>query len=258
MDTPAASYFPETRRTLDRLDEWVTALASPLLPPQQVAVELQHISAFQWDFREKTDRAVLIGKSVRLVSGIRVAFLLADLGYIGECGTILRTVSDFSTEIISICEGSKKGTPTTAQAKFIEQYFKHLPKNPDEYDDVQTREKWVARDELFKAHCRWASENNRDPEPLRKALRYLAHMYDKFVHGAYITSMELCDERDNKFMLRGHESPEKREVYKRAVASKLHEAVTALASIAELANMPALVQEICSAGLRLYNSGELS
>ena len=126
---------------MERLDEWVMALASPLLPPQQVSLSLKHTSGFQWKFREETDRAVLVGKAVRLASGIRVAFMLADLGYIGECGTILRTVSDFSTEIISICEGCSRGAPTSAQKKFVEQYFKPIAKDPDEYDDNQTKEK---------------------------------------------------------------------------------------------------------------------
>ncbi len=233
------------------------ALVSPLLPPKQVPLNLPQVSGVQYKFREESERATLAGKAVRVASGIRVAFMLADLGHIAECGTILRTVSDFSTEIISICEGCSRGAPTSAQKKFVEQYFKPLPSDPDEYEHAE-KERWVARDELFKAHIRWATENQGDPERVRKVMRFLAHMYDKFVHGAYITSMELYDPRTNSFMMRGHYAPEKREVYKRAVASKLHEVVTALFCMAQLQQMTTLAGDIGRAGLELHASGELS
>src|ERR1039457_3942460 len=54
-------------------DEWLMALASPLLPLQQVPVE--HLGGFQWAFREQTECAVCVGKAVRMVSGIRVALM---------------------------------------------------------------------------------------------------------------------------------------------------------------------------------------
>ncbi len=256
MGMAEPSDFPVTRRALEQLDEWVMALASPLLPLQTLV--LPHTSGFLWKFREESDRAVLVGKSVRLASGVRAAFMLADMGYISECGTILRTVSDFTTEIISICEGCKRGTPTTAQKRFLDQYFKPIPKDPDEYDDNQSKESWVARDDLFKAHCRWATENKGDPQRLKKVLRFLAHMYDKFVHGAYITSMELYDGRTNTFALRGNVPDYKRTEYKAAVASKLHGALTALFGMAELAKMPSLADDIRRVAQELYKSGELS
>ena len=257
MDTLEKSDFPVTRRTMDLLDGWVMALASPLLPLQEVLVELHHIRGFRWEFREETERALLVGKAVRMVSGIRVALNLADMGYIAECGTILRTVSDFANEIFSICEGCIKGTPTTAQVRFVRQYFAPMAKTPDEYD-AQERERWVTRDELLTAHCRMVAELKGDADYTRKKFRFLAYGYDKFVHGAYITATELYDGRTNKFMLRGHEAVEKKEEYKRATASKLHEVHTALVSMANVANMPALVQIICTNAMELYQSGELS
>jgi hypothetical protein len=81
-------------------------------------------------------------------------------------------------------------------------------------------------------------------------------MYDKFVHGSYVTATELYDPRSWKFMLRGHEAPAKRQEYLMATGSKLHHAVTALAAIAELERNHGLVDEICRAGLALHASGD--
>jgi hypothetical protein len=127
MENTGQSDFPITRRTMERLDEWVMALASPLLPLAQVPQELDGLKGFRWDFRETTERALIVGKAVRMASGIRASLVLADLGYVTECGTILRTVSDFVTEVISVYEGFTRDDPTRAQKDFLEQYFGHTP-----------------------------------------------------------------------------------------------------------------------------------
>ena len=257
MSTLEASDFPLTRSTIDRLDDWISELAAPLLPLKKTPLELEHVTGLIYEFREESERALLVSKAVRMGSGIRVAMLLADLGYISECGSILRIVTDFAQEILCICDGVKTGQRTIAHQSFVKQYFMKLPKTPDEFD-TSPRVKFVTRDELLGAQQRWAIANKLDATRIRKVTRFLANMYDKFVHGSYVTAMELYDPRSWKFMLRGHEAPEKRQVYQRATASKLHQAVTALAAIAELERNHRLLDEICRAGLALFNSGELS
>ena len=133
----------------------------------------------------------MVGKAVRMASGIRAALILADLGYVTECGTILRTVSDFVTEVISVYEGCTRDDPTKAQKDFLEQYFGNTAQTPDEYDEKEDKDRWVARDKLIAAHVRWASENKQEPERVRKVLRFLAHIYDKFVHGSRMSTMQL-------------------------------------------------------------------
>ncbi|MGD0291473.1 MAG: hypothetical protein ABSC63_17720 [Candidatus Binataceae bacterium] len=242
---------------MERLDAWLAALAFPLLPLEHIPAGPRGSGGFQWAFREQTARALCIGKAVRMISGIRAALILADLGFIEECGTLLRTVSDFANEIIAVCEGYPKQEPTTAQRRFVEQYFKPIATTPDEYE-AQERERWVSRDDLIAAHSRWVTETGGDANRVRKLLRFLAHSYDKFVHGAYITAMELYNGRTQTFMLRGHEAEEKRRLYKGAIASKLHEALTALFQMATVANMPALADDIGQATQALYGSSEQS
>jgi hypothetical protein len=251
--------FPVTRQVLARLDEWLNELAAPLVPLKEIPAGPPGIGGYRWAFREETERALVIGKSVRMISGIRAAFILVDLGYVTECGTLLRTVSDFSNEVFSICEGVRSGNPTDAQKLFVEQYFKPIPEDPDEYD-AQKREQFVTRDKLLSAHYRLAAEMKGGPNPdrVRKVLRYLAHMYDKYVHGAYITSMELYNGRTWRFMVAGHESPEYRSECKRAAASKLHESLSSLHMVAIGMNMLALAKEIEVRSKELYDSGELT
>jgi hypothetical protein len=251
--------FPVTRRVLAKLDEWLNELAAPLVPLKEVPAGPPGGGGFRWAFREETERALVIGKSVRMVSGIRAAFILVDLGFVTECGTILRTVSDFAAEIFSICEGIRSGKPTQDQKLFVEQYFRPIPEDPDEYD-AQKREQFVTRDKVLAAHYRFAAEmkGGTNPERVRKVLRYLAHMYDKYVHGAYITAMELYDGRTWRFMVGGHESLEYRSECKRAAASKLHEALSSLHMVAIGMDILPLARTIEAAAKEIFDSGELS
>jgi len=64
--------FPVTRRVIERLDEWLMALASPLLPLQQIPAGPPDAGGFQWRFREQTERALCVGKAVRRFLDARV------------------------------------------------------------------------------------------------------------------------------------------------------------------------------------------
>jgi hypothetical protein len=51
---------------------------------------------------------------------------------------------------------------------------------------------------------------------------------DAYVHGAYETTMELCDPLTGRFLVGGHPDVLKREEFVEAVFLKLHEVVIAL------------------------------
>jgi hypothetical protein len=249
--------FPFTRRALALLGEFLAPLARPFLPLEMVEVKLEHVEGFRWDFREKNELTLMVGKAVRMITAIRAAMILADAGFTTECGTILRTVADFANEIMAICEGCESGKQTAAQKTFVKQYFLPIAEDPDKYNK-QKRENWVTRDQLLGAHERLAKKFKQNPDRYRKLTRYLANNYDKYVHGAYITAMELYDGRTDAFMLRGHEYEKRREIAKGATASKLHHALTALMSMAQLWKLPALVDKIGRTALELHRCGELS
>src|ERR1700730_13507405 len=87
MGVSATSNFPLTRSTIERLDGWLMELAAPLLPLKQTPMKLKHIAGFVYEFREQSERALVIGKAVRMVSGIRVALVL-------DAGRVTGVVAD--------------------------------------------------------------------------------------------------------------------------------------------------------------------
>lgn len=88
-------------------------------------------------------------------------------------------------------------------------------------------------------------------------MRFLFFGLDKFVHGAYITSLELYDPYNRQFMTNGHGATQIRQMYMRWVASKLHEVLSRLVYIAGAANMAEVLEDIKLAALQLYESEEL-
>ncbi len=52
--------------------------------------------------------------------------------------------------------------------------------------------------------------------------------YDAYVHGAYETTMELCNPSTGVFAMRGHPEEPKRQEFVEAVFLKMHEVVVAV------------------------------
>lgn len=217
--------FTFEKNLINQIGNWVNELAAPLMPPQVVSEEngIVHL-----EFHEHTPNAVMVGKLIRAVSGIRAALVLADLGYIAECASILRIVSDFCTEINAIGEAlnSDGKIPNSIQT-FVDQYFSLKPRTPEQLIEAE-RIHYISREEFLKAELRLAERANVDGAQLRKIHRFLNMTYDSYVHGAYETTMELYDLHTGIFMMFGHTSMLKRKEFVEAVCLKLHEVVIAI------------------------------
>jgi hypothetical protein len=213
------------RELIDRLDGWVNELAAPLMPPRvlQEGEDLLHL-----EFRQHIPQAVMIGKLVRAVGGLRGALVLADAGYVSECAALLRMVSDFCTEISAIGEAlNRGGDPPRAVRDFVNQYFTPKARTVEAYAAAE-RTRYVSREELMKAQGRLAEGTRIDGEQLRIGHRFINMVYDAYVHGAYETTMELCNPRTSLFAMRGHPSAAKRQEFVEAVFLKMHEVVVAV------------------------------
>ena len=80
----------------------------------------------------------------------------------------------------------------------------------------------------MKADAELAESANIDEKQLRATQRFLNMTYDAYVHGAYETTMELCDPVTGRFYVAGHPERSEREEFQEAVLLKLHEVVVAV------------------------------
>lgn len=121
-------WFVTTRTLIASLDDWLSKLTAPLLPAQPVEE-----SESQWQLAESSPGAVLVAKAVRMTSGIHAALLLIDSGFVVEGACILRIVSDLGMEVTAVAEGVLSGAMTSAQRKFVDQFFQPRPRTPEQY-----------------------------------------------------------------------------------------------------------------------------
>ena len=213
------------RELIERLGGWVNELAMPLMPPQKVP---EGDDRLRLEFRQHIPHAVMVGKLVRAVSGLRAALLLAEAGYVTECGGLLRMVSDFCTEVTAIGEALNKGGEVPRAVRdFSNQYFVPKARTPEEYA-TKERTRYVSRKELMKAKVRLAEGTTGGGELIRTLQPFINMIYDAYVHGAYETTMELCNPSTGVFAMRGHPETSKRQQFVEAVFLKMHEVVWAV------------------------------
>ena len=209
----------------DKLDGWANQLVTPALP---LRVTRDSDDAIRLEFRQQIPESVMIGKLVRAVSGLRGALILAETGYIAECGAVLRIVSDLCTEISVIGLALDRGGELPAAVKdFVAQYFKPRARTQDEFASAE-RTRYVTREALLKVDKALAQDYPVDAGLLDQSHRYMNMAYDAYVHGAYETTMELWNQRTGTFDMRGHPSHAKREEFVEAVMLKMHEVVVAI------------------------------
>src|SRR5260370_25034735 len=143
-----------------------------------------------WDFEEHSARTAMIGKAVRIVSGLRAAMILADQRYVTECSAILRMIDDFVAEVEFLVDGSSSKQLSQHYDEFVKQYFAPMLTNADEYAK-RSKQKWVARDKVIEGFVRSTRGTTKDSDKTRKSVKFVSHVYDKYVHGGYMTPMEL-------------------------------------------------------------------
>ena len=210
------------RDIFGKLDGWATSLVTPVLPFLATPVGDE---AIRLDFRQQIPQSVMLGKLVRAVSGLRGALVLAESGYITECASLLRIMSDFSTEIavigLSIHDG---GEFPAAVRDFVADYFAPLATTPGEFT-ARERRRYVSREALLKTHKALAEKHLVDAALLDSSHRFVNMAYDSYVHGACETTMELWNPSTGSFDMRGCPATSKRDEYVEAVFLKMHAVV---------------------------------
>lgn len=159
------------RTLIEQLDHWVNDLAEPLMPPRVIP---EGDDLIRLEFREHIPHAVMIGKSVRAVSGLRAALLLADFGYVTESAALLRMVSDFCSEIVAVGEALRSGGEIPkAVRQFVAEYFAKRARTPEQLA-AEEKTRYVSRRELMKAEERMAKGANVDGVQLRDVHLFLS------------------------------------------------------------------------------------
>ena len=226
---------------LNRLDSWVNELAAHLDPPRRLPD-----GSFRLEFTQQSPDAVMVGKLVRAVSGLHGALVLAEAGYITECAVVLRTVTDFCTEISTVASfvAQDEQLPCAVQ-DFVEEYFLPRARTPEEFA-APGRKGYVSRDKLMKEYKKFVESvdiKGVNAQQFDLNHRFINMSYDAYVHGAYETTMELWSDQRGTFMMRSHSSAAKRNEFVEAVFMKIPEVVGATELTAVALGSTAVIEQ---------------
>ena len=246
--------FPITREVIGKLEGWLSILARPLVPLVRID---ETKDRWHWEFCESSPYALIVAKCVRMVSGINAAVHLAESGYVTEAACILRMVADFATEVIAVAEAAFRQEPTAAQSKFVSQFFVPPARTPAEYEQRE-RQSYVSRRDLMKSYARLAADAGENPDEYLMLRRFVNSGLDGYVHGAYLTAMELYDGGSNRFEVTGVTYQARVDSAISLVSGKLHEVIAALELTAMAPGLEHLHAEIRRARIELDESGEYS
>jgi hypothetical protein len=213
---------------LNAMTSWVAVLAKPFTPPKEIPYGDDGLLLEFWDKRPET---VMLGKLVRAVSGMNAAMHLAEIGYVTECGALLRIVSDLCQEISTIAmalQAVYDGKPMNAEVEtFVGHYFLPMAKSPDEFA-AQTQIRYVSRKRLLLAKVALSpSVPGIGSDMVLKLARFLNKTYDAFVHGYFESTMQLWSPEKRTFEVQGRSDEHVRAEFVEASLLKLHELVTA-------------------------------
>jgi len=218
---------------------WLHAFTAICGKPIQIPVS----GGVQYQFKQEDEYTFCVAKAVRIVSGFNASLMLVDSGYIVEAGTLLRPMSDCSNDIMLIAQGMITKTATGTHKKIINDYFKTVPQDIFTYKQQQ-KERYVGRKELYCAYKKSADGMGIDGDFLNDLKKYIDKISDYYVHCGYSTSMELYNPNSGLFSVKGDTTEFQRDVFRKAIATKVFESLIAFEYIAKLFGLSDIGQEI--------------
>jgi hypothetical protein len=207
---------------LGDLSVLISQIESHFPPPKFVEVGGQR----QFRFSENTVYHVAFLKSVRMVSGLYASLALLPGGYYQEIMVVLRTVDDFSSEILFILENAEQNTLSDAQKKFMEDFFQEEFVNPNNPLENTKRRSTVPKRKIWASAARQIGQYA-NPSDAQKILQVTNDAFSGYVHGAYPQIMELCGGKPPRFHINGVLASPRIEACFKQISFYLHRTIMA-------------------------------
>jgi len=186
------------QKCLGDLSVLISQIGSHFPPPEFVSVSGQQ----QFRYSENTVYHVAFLKAIRMVSGLNASLTLLSCGYYQEIMVVLRTVDDFSSDILFILENAEQDTISDAQKKFMEDFFQEEFVNPNNPLENTKRRSTVPKRKIWASVARQIGQYA-NPSDAQKILQVTNDAFSGYVHGAYPQIMELCGGKPPRFHMNG-------------------------------------------------------
>ena len=156
----------------------------------------------QYRYEQHTPYHVAFLKGVRIVSGLNSCLFLLKGGFAQEVMVIVRTLDDFTAEMMFILENTESDALTNHQKKFLKDFFREEFVNPKNPLLNEARRNTVPKKNVWASVARQIGPYA-NPSDLQKMLQVTNDALSGYVHGAYPHIMEMFGGKPTHFHFEG-------------------------------------------------------
>lgn len=182
------------------LERFVDFLASQLEAP----AFFRSVDEAGFRYKSPDYRHFVLLRSCRMISGLNAALALARAGFPQEIGVILRTVTEYYTQIEYVMQHrDQSGVPVGKATKFTNDYFSDARRAGPASQSKRVK---LNQKDVHDAVGRSLDEFTPKEIYQNTASQLMSHIYiafSNFVHGRYPESMDLFGGTPGHFHLRG-------------------------------------------------------
>lgn len=190
--------IPMIAECAQRLCSAVKQIEAELMQPVVVDISGQK----QYRYSEHSPYHVAFLKAIRVVSGLNACLFLLSGGFTQELMVIIRTLDDFTCEIMFILENAETGSLTKHQKKFLVDFFREEFVNSNNPLMNEDRRDTVPKRNIVASLARQMG-TYANPSDLQKMCLTTNDALSGYVHGAYPHIMEMFGGRPPQFHLQG-------------------------------------------------------
>ena len=172
----------------------------------------------------------IVLRAVRIVSGLNGLVVLLRAGFTQEMGVLIRTISEFLTDIGFAEDAIVSPTPTSDQQRLAELYFTEEGDSAEELLARQRQPEHIPRKKVRAGEARLVSPDNPQRAQQLKGVEEIA--FSGYVHGSYSCIMELYEGGTGRFLVQGMGGTPLIPIWRQQIAFYVHRALNVFAGMA--------------------------
>ena len=203
-------------------------------------------------FRQSTSQHIVFLRLCRIVSGLHAVQVLLDAGFTQEVGVLARTLDEFCSDIHFLDEAHDgRGSPKQQQ-RFVDEFFAETRLTLDERLEADTKRRVFPREKVRAAAARRLNEE--DPHTARGHLKAIEAVTGGFVHGSYLSVMEMYDPEEGRFRVCGMKGTPRVVEMRRQQAIYIHQGLNLMVGFASQLGLPFAREELTAARMAFERS----
>jgi hypothetical protein len=201
------------------MEQTVNLLAGQVPSPHRVPYK----GSFVFRYREQTIHQAIIQKLARLVSGLHVARMLMEAGFVQEQAVMQRVLDELAEDIAFLAFPTIFGQETSHHKVYLESFFQ------EEFDPqngvTSSSKRRTVRREKIRAYIDKFVSGPKGSSKSLEASGTVHKVYSGYVHGASPQIMDMYGGSPPKFQMRGMRGTERQDEHRADLWNYFHRGI---------------------------------